>query len=90
MAQGPRRPLFYLGVLAVGFVVGGLLQGLLVWKLPPGPAKELFTFAIRPTIGPLHVDLWVASLTLGPLGLNVSLLAILGVAVAYYVARSLF
>jgi hypothetical protein len=30
------------------------------------------------------------SLTLGPLGLNVSLLAIVGVAVAYLVARSLF
>ncbi|PYP09677.1 MAG: hypothetical protein DMD59_08075 [Gemmatimonadetes bacterium] len=87
---GPRRPLFYLSVLAVGFVLGGLLQAFLRRFLPQGPAKELFTWSVTPTIGPIHLDLLVMSITLGPIGLDVSLLAVVGVLVAYLVARSLF
>lgn len=90
MAPGPRRPLFYLSVLAVGFVLGGLLQAFLRRFLPQGPAKEVFTWSVTPTIGPIHMDLLVMSLTLGPIGLDVSLLAVVGVVVAYLVARSLF
>jgi hypothetical protein len=36
------------------------------------------------------VDLLVVSITLGPIGFDVSLLALVGVAIAYYVARSIF
>ena len=90
MPPGPRRPLFYLSVLAIGFVLGGLLQAFLRRFLPQGPAKEVFTWSVTPTIGPIHLDLLVMSLTLGPIGLDVSLLAVLGVVVAYLVARSLF
>ncbi len=90
MATGPRRPGFYLGVLSVGFVLGGLLHAVLRRFLPQGAAKEFFTTAVTPTFGPVHVDLIVVSLTLGPIGIDVSLLAIVGVAVAYFVARSLF
>lgn len=79
-----------MGVLATGFVLGGLLHALLRRYLPQGAAKEFFTTAVTPTLGPVHVDLLVVSLTLGPLGLDVSLLAVVGVAVAYFVARSLF
>ncbi len=90
MAYGPRRPLFYLGVLAVGFVLGGFLHALLRRFLPQGPAKEFLTTAVTPTVGPVHLDLLVVSITLGPIGLDVSLLALTGVAIAYFVARSLF
>ena len=90
MAHGPRRPLFYLGVLAAGFVIGGFLHALLRRFLPPGAAKEFFTTAVTPTFGPVHFDLLVVSFTLGPVGLDVSLLALVGVAIAYFVARSLF
>lgn len=90
MAQGPRRPLFYLGVLSTGFVLGGFLQALLRHYLPQGAAKEFFTTAVTPTLGPVHVDLLVVSITLGPIGFDVSLLALVGVAIAYFVARSLF
>ena len=90
MARGPRRPLFYLGVLGAGFVLGGFLHALLRRFLPQGAAKEFFTTAITPTFGPVHVDLLVVSITLGPIGLEVSLLSVLGVAIAYFVARSLF
>jgi len=70
--------------------VGGLLQSFLRRFLPEGPAKEVFTWSVTPTIGPLHLDLLVMSITLGPIGLDVSLLALVGVAFAYLVARSLF
>ncbi len=90
MARGPRRPLFYFGVLATGFVLGGFLQALLRRFLPAGAAKEFFTTAVTPTLGPLQLDLLVVSITLGPIGLSVSLLSVVGVAIAYFVARSLF
>ena len=90
MARGPRRPLFYLGVLGGGFVLGGFLQAFLRRFLPQGAAKEFFTTAVTPTFGPVHLDLIVVSITLGPIGFEVSLLSVLGVAIAYFVARSLF
>lgn len=77
-------------MLAVGFILGGLLQAFLRRFLPQGPAKEVFTWSVTPTIGPVHMDLLVMSITLGPIGLDVSLLAVIGVAIAYLVARSLF
>jgi hypothetical protein len=90
VAQGPRRPLFYFGVLGTGFVLGGFLHALLRRYLPQGAAKEFFTTAVTPTFGPVHLDLLVVSITLGPVGVDVSLLALVGVAIAYLVARSLF
>jgi uncharacterized protein DUF4321 len=90
VAHGPRRPLFYLGVLAGGFVLGGFLHALLRRFLPQGAAKEFFTTAVTPTFGPVHLDLLVVSMTLGPIGLDVSLLSVVGVAIAYFIARSLF
>jgi hypothetical protein len=90
VAQGPRRPLFYFGVLATGFVLGGFVHSLLRRFLPQGPTKEIFTWSVTPTLGPVHMDLLVVSITLGPIGLDVSLLALVGVAIAYYVARSIF
>lgn len=90
MAIGPRRPAFYLGVLTVGFVLGGFLSELLKRFLPAGPAKEFFTWTVTPSIGPFHLDLLILQMTLGPIGLQVSLLAIVGVILAYLIARSLF
>jgi Domain of unknown function (DUF4321) len=90
MAIGPRRPRFYAGVLTVGFVLGGFLSALLRRFLPPGPAKEFFTFTRSPAIGPLHLDLVILNVTLGPVSLDVSLLAVVGVVLAFLVARSLF
>ena len=71
-------------------MLGGLLHAFLRRFLPQGPAREVFTWSVTPTIGPIHLDLLVMSITMGPIGLDVSLLAVLGVAVAFLVARSLF
>ncbi|MEI2718924.1 MAG: DUF4321 domain-containing protein [Gemmatimonadales bacterium] len=90
MASGPRRPRFYLGVLAAGFVTGGLLAALLERFLPESAARSFFTTAVTPTLGPVSVDLLVVSFTIGPMGLHVTVLSLIGVAMAYYGARSLF
>lgn len=90
MSIGPRRPLFYVAVLTVGFIIGGFLSALLHRFLPDGPAKEFFTWTVAPSIGPLRLDLIIFSLTLGPLALQVSLLGLVGIVLAYLVARSLF
>ena len=90
MAIGPRTPGFYVGVLAIGFACGGFLSALLKAFLPEGPAKAFFTFTVTPSFGPFHVDLLILRMTLGPVGLEVSLLAIIGLLLSYLLARSLF
>ena len=90
MSIGPRRPLFYVGVLSLGFVFGGFLSALLERFLPPGPATEFLTWKVTPSILPFHVDLLLFSATIGPIAVEVSLLALVGVGLAYMLARSLF
>lgn len=90
MPAGPKRPRFYLGVLVVGFVIGGFARELFARFLPDSAARSFFTFAVTPSIGPVSVNLLVVSFSLGPVGLNVSILSLIGVAIAYYLARSLF
>ncbi len=90
MASGPRRPMFHLGVLIAGFILGGYLNALVVAVMPDSVARQFFTFSASPSVGPVSLDLLVFSFTLGPVAVNVSPLAILGVLVAYLLARSLF
>ncbi len=90
MAAGPKRPRFYLGVLVAGFLIGGFASSLLARFLPESAARDFFTYSVAPTLGPVSANLLVVSFTLGPIGLNVSILSLIGVAVAYYLARSLF
>lgn len=90
MASGPRRPGFYLGVLITGFIAGGFLTAFLGRWLPESAAKSFFTTTASASFGPVSVDLLVVNFTLGPVGLHVSLLSLLGVLVAYLIARSLF
>lgn len=90
MAASPKRPGFYLGVLITGFLLGGFLTALLERFLPESSARSFFTFAVTPSLGPVSLNLLVVSFTLGPMGVHVTLLSLLGVAVAYYAARSLF
>ncbi len=90
MATGPRRPGFYLGVLIAGFIAGGALTALLRQTLPDSAARTFFTSTWTATFGPVSADLLVVSFTLGPVGVHVSLLSLLGVLAAYLIARSLF
>jgi hypothetical protein len=92
---GPRgsskhRPGFHALVLSVGFIVGGALAQLARRLLPAGAVKELLTTGVTPQLGPLHIDLVILKFAIGPIALDVSLLSLLGVLIAYLIARSLF
>ena len=77
-------------VLAIGFVVGGALTQIARRFLPAGAVKEFLTTGVTPSLGPLQIDLVIIKFALGPVALDVSLLSLLGVLVAYLIARSLF
>lgn len=92
MAKGTatRRPLFHGIVLAVGFVIGGFMTQFSRKFLPVGAVKEFLTTGVTPSLGPLQVDLVILKFALGPVALDVSLLSLVGVLIAYLIARSLF
>ncbi len=85
-----RGAVFYGLVLAIGFIAGGLLTQVARKFLPPGSAKEFFTTGVTPSVGPLPIDLVILKFALGPVAVDVSLLSLVGVLIAYLVARSLF
>ena len=88
--SSPRhRPLFHAIVLALGFIVGGFMTTFARKFLPVGAVKEFLTTGVTPSIGPLPIDLIILKLTIG-FALDVSLLSLLGVLIAYLIARSLF
>jgi len=77
--------------LSLGFVLGAFLSELLKKVFPEdSPAFAFFTWTVTPTIGPVHVDLLLFTATIGPLALDVSLLGLVGVVLAYMLARSIF
>ena len=84
------RPGFNILVLAIGFVVGGALTQLARRFMPPGAVKSFLTTGVTPSLGPLHVDLVILTFAIGPVAVDVSLLSLVGVLVAYLIARSLF
>jgi hypothetical protein len=77
-------------VLASGFIVGGLLTQVGRRFLPAGAVKEFLTTGVTPSLGPLQIDLVILKFAVGPVALDVSLLSLLGVLIAYLIARSLF
>ena len=85
-----HRPMFHAIVLAIGFIVGGFMTQLARSFLPAGAVKNVLTTGVTPSIGPLALDLIILKLSLGPIALDVSLLSLVGVLVAYLIARSLF
>ena len=85
-----RRPLFHVVVLGVGFVVGGFMTHFARRFLPSGAVKEFLTTGVTFQAGPLPIDLIILKFALGPIAVDVSLLSLLGVVVAYLIARSLF
>lgn len=85
-----HRPLFHVIVLAVGFVVGGFMTHIARKFLVSGAVKEVLTTGVTPQLGPVHVDLIILKFALGPIALDVSLLSLVGVLIAYLIARSLF
>ena len=85
-----HRPGFHAVVLALGFIAGGAMQQAARILFPAGAAKEFLTAGVTASIGPLPIDLVIIRFALGPVAIDVSLLSLVGVLVAYLIARSLF
>ena len=85
-----HRPGFHALILAIGFIVGGALTQIARRFLPSGAVKELLTTGVTPSMGPLPIDLIILRFAVGPIAFDVSLLSLLGVLIAYLIARSLF
>jgi hypothetical protein len=81
---------FHAIVLSVGFIVGGVVQQAARILFPAGAAKQFLTAGLSPSFGPATIDLLLLKFTLGPVVFDVSLLSLVGVLVAYLIARSLF
>lgn len=95
MVAGPKgsakhRPGFHLVVLASGFIIGGFFTAAARRWMPVGAVKEFLTFGVTPSVGPLKIDLVVLSFIIGPITLDVAFLSLVGILVAYLIARSLF
>ncbi len=85
-----HRPGFHAVVLSIGFVTGGLLQAVARHWLPTGAVKEFLTTSVTSSVSNVVLDLVIVKFGLGPIALDVSLLSLVGVLVAYLIARSLF
>lgn len=81
---------FHAIILACGFIAGGAMTQVARKFLPASAVKEFFTTGVTPSVGPLGVDLVILKFAIGPVALDVSLLSLLGVLLAYLIARSLF
>jgi hypothetical protein len=77
-------------VLALGFIAGGAMQQAARILFPAGAAKEFLTAGVTASFGPLQIDLVLIRFALGPVAIDVSILSLVGVLVAYLIARSLF
>ena len=85
-----HRPAFHGLILASGFIVGGLMTKMARRFMPEGGLKEFLTSGLTPSFGPVPIDLLILKFSLGPVLIEVSLLSLVGVLVAYLIARSLF
>lgn len=85
-----HRPTFHIFTLASGFIAGGILTQVARQFLPVSPVKEFFTTGVTPSVGPVTLDLVILKFSLGPVAMDVSLLSLLGVLIAYLIAKSLF
>ena len=85
-----HRPGFHAMVLALGFIAGGAMQQAARILFPAGAAKEFLTAGVTASVGPLPIDLVIIRFALGPVAIDVSILSLVGVLVAYLIARSLF
>jgi hypothetical protein len=89
-SSAKHRPRFHVIVLSIGFIVGGVMTEVARKFLPPGAVKEFLTTGLSPSFSALEIDLLIVKFAVGPVALDVSLLSLVGVLVAYLIARSLF
>jgi len=76
--------------LILGLFLGGLFTSLSETFLPAGAPREFLVTSVTASIGPFSIDLVAVSLTLGPLGITLNVLTLVGIAIVAFIARSWF
>lgn len=74
--------------LILGFFLGGLFTTLSEMFLPDSAARTFLTTSVTASIGPFSMDLVALAFTLGPVGLDLNFLTLVGVFLVALVARS--
>lgn len=74
--------------LVLGLLLGGLLTKLSDIFLPESAARDFLTTSVVASVGPFSIDLVAVSFTIGPLGLSLNVLTIVGVAILTFIVRS--
>ena len=84
-----RRVISPAWTVIFGFILGGLLSKLCETFLTPSPARDFLTTAVSASFGPLSIDLYIVSFTLGPITFFVNVLTLVGVLSVALIVRSL-
>jgi hypothetical protein len=74
--------------LVLGLFLGGLLTKLAELFLPDSATRDFLTTSVTASLGPLSVDLVAVAFTLGPLGITLNVLTLVGIAIVALIARS--
>ena len=74
--------------LVLGLLLGGLLTKLSALFLPESAARDFLTTSVAASVGPFSIDLVAVSFSIGPLGLSLNVLTIVGIAIVTFIVRS--
>lgn len=74
--------------LVLGLLLGGLLTKLADLFLPESAARSFLTTSVAASVGPFSIDLVAVSFSIGPLGLSLNVLTLVGVAILTFIVRS--
>ncbi len=74
--------------LVLGFFLGGILTTLSEQFLPDSAARTFLTTSVSASVGPFSMDLVALQFTLGPVGVELNFLTLVGVFIVALIARS--
>jgi len=74
--------------LVLGLFLGGLFTKLSELFLPEGAPRDFLTTSVEAVVGPFSIDLLAVAFTVGPVGVTLNVLTLVGVGIVAFVARS--
>jgi hypothetical protein len=74
--------------LVLGLFLGGLFTKLSELFLPDSAARDFLTTSVAASVGPFSIDLVAVSFAVGPLGVTLNVLTLVGVGIVAFIARS--
>ena len=74
--------------LVLGFFLGGILTTLSEQFLPDSAARTFLTTSVSASVGPFSMDVVALHFTLGPVGVELNFLTLVGVFIVALIARS--